>query len=95
MLDYKLSLSAKEDLRRIYNYGIEKFGIAQADRYFSTLFNHFETIAQKPFAFASVEHIKKGYRRCPCGSDSIYYRIINERVEIMAIIGQQDFSALP
>lgn len=95
MLDYKLSLSAKEDLRRIYNYGIEKFGITQADSYFSTLFNHFEIIAQRPFAFKSVEHIKKGYRRCPCGSDSIYYRIMNERVEIMAIIGRQDYSALP
>jgi len=30
------------------------------------------------------------FRRCVCGSDSIYYRLNNDIVEIMAIIGRQD-----
>jgi toxin ParE1/3/4 len=37
-----------------------------------------------------VDYIKAGYRRCPCGSDTIYYRINDNIVEIMAIVGMQD-----
>ena len=33
MADYKLSNEAKEDLIRIHHYGVEKFGLAQADKY--------------------------------------------------------------
>jgi len=90
MAEYKLSNAAKEDLIRIHHFGVEKFGITQADKYFDTFFDYFETIAQSPFSFESVDYIKEGYRRCPCGSDTIYYRINNNMVEIMAIIGMQD-----
>jgi len=41
-----------------------------------------------------VDYVKKGYRRCPCGSDTIYYRIDNNIVEIMAIVGMQDLKNL-
>lgn len=94
MAEYKLSNAAKEDLIRIHHYGVEKFGMAQADKYFHLFFDYFDIIAQRPFAFESVDYIKKGYRRCVCGSDSIYYRINNEIVEIMAIIGRQDLSMI-
>ena len=89
MANYRLSNAAKDDLIRIHHYGIEKFGMTQADKYFDTFFEYFEIIAQRPYAFESVEYIKNGYRRCPCGSDSIYYRITDNIVEIMAIVGRQ------
>lgn len=92
MANYKLSNTAKEDSIRIHHYGIEHFGIAHADKYFNTFFDYFELIAQRPFSFESVDHIKKGYRRCVCGADSIFYRINQEVVEIMAIIGRQDIN---
>jgi toxin ParE1/3/4 len=90
MANYKLSNVAKEDLIRIHHYGIKKFGLAQADKYFDTFFDYFNTIAQQPFSFESVDFIKIGYRRCTCGSDSIYYKVNGNIVEIMAIIGRQD-----
>ena len=91
MVDYKLRNLAKEDLIRIHRYGVEKFGMTQADKYFDTLFEYFDIIAKSPFSFESVDSIKIGYRRCVCGSDSIYHRISNTNiVEIMAIIGTQD-----
>ncbi|NBC83908.1 MAG: type II toxin-antitoxin system RelE/ParE family toxin [Bacteroidetes bacterium] len=77
---------------RIHHYGVRKFGIAQADKYFETFFDYFEIIVQRPFSFESVEHLKSGYRRCVCGVDSIYYRIKDDTVEIMAIIGRQDIN---
>ena len=86
MAKYRLSNEAKEDLIRIHHYGIEKFGISQADKYFNTFFEYFEIIAQRPNSFESVDHIKKGYRRCVCGSDSIYYRINSDIVEIANVV---------
>ena len=90
MANYKISNLAKEDLIRIHKFGVEKFGMNQADKYFDSLFENFDIIAESPFSFESVDYIKTGYRRCVCGSDSIYYKINNNTVEIMAIIGKQD-----
>lgn len=92
MAKYRISNEAKEDLIRIHHYGVKKFGMAQADKYFESFFVYFEIIAQRPFSFESVDYIKKGYRRCVCGSDSIYYKINGEIVEIMTIIGRQDLN---
>jgi toxin ParE1/3/4 len=90
MANYKLSNSAKEDLIRIHHHGVKKFGVIQADKYFESFFEYFDIIAQRPFSFESIDYIKTGYRRCACGADSIYYKVNNGNVEIMAIIGRQD-----
>ena len=94
MAKYRLSNEAKEDLIRIHHYGVEKFGETQADKYFDTFFEYFDIISQRPFSFESVDYIKTGYRRCVCGTDSIFYRINNGVVEIMAIIGRQDLNSI-
>ena len=94
MANYKLSNEAKSDLIRIYQYGTEKFGITQADKYFDSFFENFEIIANRPFSFESVDYLKTGYRRCVCGSDSIFFKISNDIVEIMEIVGRQDLIAL-
>ena len=90
MESYKLSLIAKQDLRRIYTYGFVEFGELQADKYFEGFFQTFEKIASNPSAYQSVDYIREGYRRCAYGSDSIYYRYNGIEVEIMAILGGQD-----
>ncbi|MEX2569260.1 MAG: type II toxin-antitoxin system RelE/ParE family toxin [Cyclobacteriaceae bacterium] len=87
---YKLTEDAKADLIRIHHYGVVKFGEAQADKYFMAFFDQFDLIADQPYLFPSVDFIRKGYRRSVCGADSIYFRIENDTVEIMAIIGRQD-----
>ncbi len=92
MAKYRLANEAKNDLVRIHHYGVEKFGMAQADKYFESFFEYFDMIAERPFSFESVDYIKKGYRRCVCGVDSIYYRINEYIVEIMAIVGRQDLT---
>ena len=42
MFDYILSASAKEDLKRIYAYGLAEFGEQQADKYFYDFFDMFQ-----------------------------------------------------
>jgi toxin ParE1/3/4 len=90
VFEVELSTLAKEDLRRIYSYGAEQFGSEKAEQYFYAFFSMFDLIAQNPFLYQSIDHIRPGYRRCRCGSDHIYYRIHDHKVQIMAIIGAQD-----
>lgn len=92
MIKYRLSNVAKDDLIRIHQYGVKKFGMPQADKYFESFFKCFDMITQRPFSFEAVDYIKQGYRRCICGTDSIYFRIENEAIEIMTIVGRQDLS---
>ena len=83
---------AKNDLIRIHQYGVKKFGMTIADKYFESFFEYFDIIAERPFSFESVDYIKKGYRRCVCGVDSIYYKVNENIVEIMTIVGRQDLN---
>lgn len=94
MAKYRLSNEAKDDLIRIHQYGAEKFGMAEADKYFNTFFQYFEIISERPFSFESVDYLKKGYRRCVCGSDNIFYKISEDTVDIMAIVGRQDLGKI-
>ena len=66
---YKLSEDAKEDLRRIYRYGVLTFDETQADRYYDALFERFAQIANEPYLYPSVDSIRPGYRRSVCGVD--------------------------
>lgn len=90
MSNYSLSNVAKNDLILIHHYGIKQFGSTQADKYFYDFFECFERIAKQPFAFEAVDFIKKDYRRCVCGVHTIYYKISENIIKIMAIVGRQD-----
>ena len=92
MASYKLSQAAKSDLREIYRYGLLEYGEKQADRYYKDFFARFEQIAENPLLYPAVDHIREGYRRGVCGVHSIYYRIDNDTVEIMRLLGRQDTS---
>ncbi|MBW1295752.1 type II toxin-antitoxin system RelE/ParE family toxin [Aquimarina litoralis] len=94
MTKYRLSNEAKNDLIRIHHYGVKKYGMAQADKYLNSFFEYFDMIANRPFSFESVDYIKTGYRRCVCGVDSIYFKVNENTVDIMAIVGRQDLDEI-
>ena len=90
MARYRLSQRAKQDLRRIYRYGVFEFGERQADRYYVEFLNRFEQIATQPYLYPAVDLTREGYRRSVSGSHSIYYRVEIDIVEIIRILGRQD-----
>jgi len=49
VFETELSTLAKEDLRRIYSYGVQNFGADQAEQYFYAFFSMFDQIALNPF----------------------------------------------
>ena len=86
----KISAIADQDLKSIYEYGFAQWGEQRADLYFDALIAHFQHLCDNPFLYAAVDEIRPGYRRSVCGSHSVFYRVIQDYVEVMAIIGKQD-----
>ncbi len=91
MYDYFLTREAKEDMWRIYEFGLYRFGETQADKYLMMLHECFDKIASNPFMFPVVLNYKNAERYCVCGVDTIYYNINELDIEIITIIGRQDF----
>lgn len=91
MYKYKLSIDAEEDIIRIFEYGLGQFGVLQASKYYDMLYACFEKITSNPFMFPMVVNYKNTDRYCVCGVDTIYYKINGLDIEIITIIGRQDF----
>ncbi len=90
MANYKHSADVEEDIRRLYRHGIQNFGLVQADSYFDGLFARFDQLAEEPLLYRAVDEIRAGYRRSVYGVHSIYYRVLDNHVEIMRILGRED-----
>lgn len=87
---YRLSKEAEQDLQRIYEFGVLRFGQKQADLYLEEILDCFDTIVDHPYSFVKVEFLGPKIRRCVCGSGSIYYRVEENHIDILAIIGKQE-----
>ncbi len=90
MARYELTIAADEDFEKILNFGIDTFGLDQALEYQNGMKRRFDELSEQPRRYAAVSHIRKGYRRSVYGSHSIYYRIEEQGVVIVRILGQQD-----
>ena len=91
MYKYHLSFEAEEDIVRIFEYGLGRFGLQQANKYYDMLFECFNKIATNPFMFPVVTKYRDVDRFCVCGVDTIYFNIKGDEIEIITIIGRQDF----
>ncbi|MBL4786343.1 MAG: type II toxin-antitoxin system RelE/ParE family toxin [Cohaesibacteraceae bacterium] len=94
MARYKLSELARNDLLKIALFGDANFGLEQSDIYREMFKKRFMQLSEQPLLFPAVESIFPGYRRCVCGRHAIYYRISEDVVEIMRILGQQSLERL-
>ncbi len=92
MSPYKLILSeeADADLDRLYEDGFVRWGEEQADKYYSDILDHFDALCENPYLFRAVDEIRDGYRRSVCGKHSIFYRIINDSIEIMGLVKHEN-----
>lgn len=85
-----ISLEADKDLETIYEYGFKRWNEAQADRYYDAIIEHFNILCDTPYLFRAVGEIRTGYRRSVCGKHAVYYRIVDDTVEIMALVKNED-----
>lgn len=94
MKQYRLSKRAENDLLNIFIYGIERFGLIQAEKYNSELDNCFGLISQNPQMGRSTNKIIKSLRRHEHKSHVIFYEEHNFGILILTIIHEKSIQKL-
>ena len=84
-----ISKRAISDLEEIWLYTVEKWSVEQADRYCSLIFDEINYICRNTSAGKSMEHVRKGYRASKVKSHFVFYRVINDAIEIIRILHER------
>ncbi len=93
MPGYALSPAARADLENIWEYMIDRWGEAQAERYTRDIQAACQALGDGTQTGRSAEDIRAGYRKLAVGSHMIYFRERANTVEIVRILhGRMDVS---
>ena len=91
MTQIQITNDAEQDLIDIYGYGVEHFGLAQAERYLESLHAKISLAAQHPSFGMDYGFVREGLRRLESQSHAIYFRPSAEGVRILRILsGRMD-----
>ena len=88
-LPFVISKKAVSDLEEIWLYTVEKWSIEQADRYYNLMFDEINYICKNINAGKSMEHVRKGYRASKVKSLFIFYRVLNDTIELIRILHER------
>ena len=88
-LPFVISKKAVSDLQEIWLYTVEKWSIEQADRYYNLMFDEINYICKNINAGKSMEHVRKGYRASKVKSHFIFYRVLNDTIEVIRILHER------
>ena len=88
-LAYVISKKAVSDLEEIWLYTVEKWSVAQADRYYRLIFDEINFICRNSNSGKSMEHVRKGYRASKVKSHLIFYRVSNNTIEVIRILHER------
>jgi len=88
MTNYIISAKAKDDLRKIWSYTLEKWSEKQAETYYGNLVNAFDYIAFNPFSAGHpYNEVSDGLRGMTVNKHIVFYRILkNDKVRIIRIL---------
>ncbi|MEM9869276.1 MAG: type II toxin-antitoxin system RelE/ParE family toxin [Bacteroidota bacterium] len=90
MARYELTNKAVEDLTGIWEYTIEKWSEQQADRYYRSLLDSFQDIANNPELGKNYDGITKDLLGLKTSRHIIFYRKqIDQPIEITRILHEQ------
>lgn len=88
-LPYIISKKAIADLDEIWYYTVEKWSAEQANRYYVLIFQEIDYICKRPLSGKSLNDIRKGYRVSKVKSHLVFYKVVNETIEIIRILHQR------
>ncbi|WP_405234291.1 type II toxin-antitoxin system RelE/ParE family toxin [Lentisalinibacter salinarum] len=87
MADYRLTRQAAEDLREIATFSMCRFGARQAQSYGDELISTLNMLSGQPGLGSDQGHVRPELRRYVFGSHSIYYRIIDDGIVVLRVLG--------
>jgi toxin ParE1/3/4 len=80
---------AVTDLEEIWLYTVEKWSVAQADRYYMLIMDEIDFICKNVQSGKSMAHIRKGYMAAKVKSHLVFYRVVRDRVEVIRILHER------
>jgi toxin ParE1/3/4 len=87
----ELTKEAERDLINIFLFGVEHFGVVQAERYSSLLTAKIESAAANPSFGADYDFVRSGLLRYEATSHAIYYRQTSDGILVLRILhGRMD-----
>lgn len=86
---FQLSRLAKEDLKEIGRYTEKNWGRKQRNVYLSALDDCFYRLADSPDLGRACDEIRVGYRRFYQGKHVVFYRKVENRIEIVRILHER------
>ena len=88
---YLLSEIADADLEDIFDYTIEEFGFAEAEKYLAEIEEVFQNLMHNPEAGRKRNEIKEGLYSFPKDQHVIFYRILSDHIRIVRVLhGSRD-----
>lgn len=88
-LPYVISFRAITDIEEIWLYTVEKWSVDQANRYYNLIFEEINYICKMPDCGKQVHYIRIGYRASKVKSHLIFYKVANDKVEIIRVLHQR------
>lgn len=86
MADYFLTNKAVEDLSDIWEYTCEVWSENQADKYYYSLLEYCQLLANNPGLGKIYEEVTKDILGCKANLHIIFYRKLESKIEIVRIL---------
>jgi toxin ParE1/3/4 len=86
---YKLSSKAEIDLAEMYEFGIYKFGITQAQKYFYDMHEAFEILAENANLGRDASEFIENLKRFSYKAHTIFYLQIASGIFILRVLNQR------
>ncbi len=83
--------AAKNDLRDIYQYGLQHWGQKQSENYLSAIKQQFWKLTQQPLMGRERPELWPDLRAFPVKSHTVFYRVSANAIDIIRVLhGRQD-----
>ncbi len=89
MLNIYKSAQSEKDFIDIWLYSFKKWNVEQADKYLDKMNAAISLIADNPNIGINSDDIRNGYQKFKVNRHFIWYRINNDTIEIIRILGEE------
>ncbi len=89
MPEIALRPKARADLDDIWDYTVEKWGYAQAEKYLRMLNQTFETLADNPELGRIYDEVHEGLRVYPSGRHLIFYFATDDGIDVVRVLHER------
>lgn len=86
MIELFVRPRARRDLKEIWSYTLEQWGVVQANQYLVDLDREIQMLLSFPELGTPCDHVRPGYRRLQVKRHLVFYRHSGQRLEIVRVL---------